>query len=848
MAWYKTGTVTVTNGDPVVTGVGTFWINAIFSGDSFTLDGEKLYEIASVDAHDQLTLAVPYDEATAPGAAYSVVPTSPLRGSVTTLVAQFSKLVDDYKNIILIANQDRIVRLNKAADAANSGTEFLSENFYRARIGLFGSNDLKISYSADGTNLNWVDVISIDTDDGTLTANAISLTDLTVTNSASIGNDLSVGGDLVVTTLSKLSGDTYISNNGSTTNAIRLFHDGTHGQLRTNAGSLYMGAPGFTGQLELTPIGTVRVNTGCLILANGNTAAAAWGSSGVALRQLSQTYTDISSSGVVATNVINAIGVPTMAASSATTYTDAYNTYFWQPVAGANVTITNCWALGAESIRSAGALSAGGNLTVSGTSSFTGAATFTGAINGSSDVRAGANNQLSWQTRSKVSAPADAKILLTNNAATDFGMLQFGGTSASFPALKRSSAALHVRLADDSGFTYLRSAGLQMNSGSLITDSSDGVVRLMNSPGTDFNRLQFGGTTASFPAIKRSGAELHTKLADDSGFATSRAQNFIAQGNAFYGSSGSFLQVVSDGVWRFANGAGNDFNRLQLGGASSAYPSIKRNGSGIDIRNGDDTAYTNLAAATIYGSGNFILGADLGQIRVNNTAGTGVAVISTVKGWLGSGSNVTDAAVGSIGSTYFYVANANRIAAIFDAGGSVTFNASGLGNVRLKSGLSGDRSESGANLFMQGSGFSSYFWMDSDGFWISQDSNSRSVRVSSGSNAAVGVILTPGATSWSAMSRRASKTDLLPVKDALQRIARHTAAIGRYKVDDDNVRRAFLFREDADEYWPYAAHGDDALSLADYVPLLMQGIKDLSAIVELQDQQISAIQANMGTN
>jgi hypothetical protein len=48
---------------------------------------------------------------------------------------------------------------------------------------------------------------------------------------------------------------------------------------------------------------------------------------------------------------------------------------------------------------------------------------------------------------------------------------------------------------------------------------SNGVISLLNNVGSDFNRLQFGGTTASFPALKRSTTTLQSRLADDSEFA-----------------------------------------------------------------------------------------------------------------------------------------------------------------------------------------------------------------------------------------------------------------------------------------------------------------------------------------
>lgn len=50
----------------------------------------------------------------------------------------------------------------------------------------------------------------------------------------------------------------------------------------------------------------------------------------------------------------------------------------------------------------------------------------------------------------------------------------------------------------------------------LLGPSADGVVRISNAAGTDFGRLCFGGTTSSFPAIKRGGNGLQVRLADDS--------------------------------------------------------------------------------------------------------------------------------------------------------------------------------------------------------------------------------------------------------------------------------------------------------------------------------------------
>jgi hypothetical protein len=93
----------------------------------------------------------------------------------------------------------------------------------------------------------------------------------------------------------------------------------------------------------------------------------------------------------------------------------------------------------------------------------TGAVTITSDMLTNGNVQAGANNSIYFSSRTHLSSASDGVLLLSNNAVTDFARLQFGGTTASFPALKRSAAVLAVRLADDSA-----DAGISM---STITQS-----------------------------------------------------------------------------------------------------------------------------------------------------------------------------------------------------------------------------------------------------------------------------------------------------------------------------------------------------------------------------------------
>jgi len=59
MSQYSTGTATVTNSSPTVTGSGTLWSANVSAADSFTIAGDGvMYDVASVDSDTQVTLSV----------------------------------------------------------------------------------------------------------------------------------------------------------------------------------------------------------------------------------------------------------------------------------------------------------------------------------------------------------------------------------------------------------------------------------------------------------------------------------------------------------------------------------------------------------------------------------------------------------------------------------------------------------------------------------------------------------------------------------------------------------------------------------------------------------------------
>lgn len=89
--------------------------------------------------------------------------------------------------------------------------------------------------------------------------------------------------------------------------------------------------------------------------------------------------------------------------------------------------------------------------------------TIQGAFNSvSGNLTMGAGDFFTFNGRSRIDSPANGNLRLSNNAVNDFNMLLFGGTTSSFPALKRSNAVLQSRLADDSGYATFDAAGYKV--------------------------------------------------------------------------------------------------------------------------------------------------------------------------------------------------------------------------------------------------------------------------------------------------------------------------------------------------------------------------------------------------
>lgn len=141
-----------------------------------------------------------------------------------------------------------------------------------------------------------------------------------------------------------------------------------------------------------------------------------------------------------------------------------------------------------------------GSMTVSGSFSVGTAMQASGAI-----VRV---IMLNLNNFSRMYGVSGGHITLLNNAENDFGRLQFGGTTSSFPALKRNGAILDVRLADDSGYATLGALSYRIGTTTVI----DSAAALTNISG-----LQFTGNARRITGDFSNGTLTNRTMFQDSG-------------------------------------------------------------------------------------------------------------------------------------------------------------------------------------------------------------------------------------------------------------------------------------------------------------------------------------------
>lgn len=227
--------------------------------------------------------------------------------------------------------------------------------------------------------------------------------------------------------------------------------------------------------------------------------------------------------------------------------------------------------------------------------------------------RNGASIEAISGTRSDYS-PFYAKQIILSRSAFSFAAISLDQSSATTVEINNGTAGtlrdLSLRTLAASGSI---SATGRSSASDFLTNSYGGVyspaagqMRLTTDglSKSDFGLLQFGGTTSSFPSLKRSGTGLHVRLADDSAYAdlslstVTASQNLTAAGYiACYGTGGVYLQNNAAGYYL---GLSNDVGLGRVGSGeaeiNSGTPGTKRD---LSLRNLKPTGGNGLAVFTV---------------------------------------------------------------------------------------------------------------------------------------------------------------------------------------------------------------------------------------------------------
>jgi hypothetical protein len=243
LAWYRSGTVSLTNGSATVTGSGTAFIANASVGEGFLGPDGRTYEITDIASNTSLTISPAYLGSTASGQSYAI---APLRGRIADLIGETQSLLASFATV-----RDGIgAGLFPDGSAATPAFRFSGDQdtgFYRAgsnvlgfstggvgRMILDGNGNLGIGNASLGANAKLA-VMSSD-----VYAATFNTTSVTASSTA-----ISIGG--------------YLNAGGGTggTGAIRVYHN----HAATAVSDMAFELSGGTEVMRIKGTGNVGIGT-----------------------------------------------------------------------------------------------------------------------------------------------------------------------------------------------------------------------------------------------------------------------------------------------------------------------------------------------------------------------------------------------------------------------------------------------------------------------------------------------------------------------------------------------------------------------------------------------------------
>jgi len=154
-------------------------------------------------------------------------------------------------------------------------------------------------------------------------------------------------------------------------------------------------------------------------------------------------------------------------------------------------------------------------------------------------------------------------------------------------------------------------------------------------------------------------------------------------------------------------------------------------------------------------------------------------------------------------------------------------------NTAAESGITFAKSGTVKNYFYLNSDAASFRWQTVSGVTADVVSNTN------------GVTLTNGATSWATLSDERKKDIIEPITDAATKVSSLRAVIGKYKTEEDGIRRAMLIAQDVQAVLPEAVvenkDGELLLQYTEIIPLLVAAIKEQSALITQLQADVAAL-------
>ena len=113
------------------------------------------------------------------------------------------------------------------------------------------------------------------------------------------------------------------------------------------------------------------------------------------------------------------------------------------------------------------------------------------------------------------------------------------------------------------------------------------------------------------------------------------------------------------------------------------------------------------------------------------------------------------------------------------------------------------------------------------------------------SNSINGVYLGGTATAWASASDENLKDIIEPIQNAVTKVNGLRSVIGKYKTDEEDVRRSFLIAQDIQTYFPEALESSNpdrlGVQYTDVIPLLVAAIKEQQIQIQNLQEQINIL-------